>query len=139
MKFQSLLELAEQTNNNVGYNEEYKAEFIRLGKKFIKDVVAELKNRGISQIESDYNRGGIAVSGEFTILGLYETGAGGFYIQLSLSSFSSDYGFYRATKGLKDYTGGINRQISSQLLDSANLATQVISRSMMDEAQELTK
>jgi hypothetical protein len=138
MKFKTLVELANKYKHDVGYKEEAKREFIRLGRKLTKDLVAELESAGIVNVEKDYNEGGIAVSGEFTVRGLYESGRGGFYLQISIYGFSSSFGFYRATKGLKDYTGGKNRTIDESLLDPQTLAKLLLSESMRDEADHLS-
>jgi hypothetical protein len=137
MKAKNLVELSEATSHHVGYNEDAKKEFIRLGKRFIKDLMQSLQSQGISNMESSYNKAGIAVSGEFTLKGLYENEKGGFYIQLTFSS-SRDFGFYRATAGLKDYSGGRNHMIQeTNILNGEELVSRILSDSMREEADGL--
>ena len=139
MTFKNLTELAESTGHNVGYNDPAKKEFIRLGRKFVKELLIELELAGIPNIENDYNKAGIAVSGEFTVRGLFSPSPdeGGFYLHLEISPLGSDFGFYRATKGLKDFSGGRNRSVTESILDPKALAKLLLSESMRTEASQL--
>lgn len=138
MKFNDLIELAEATNFNVGYSEEKKNAFIQLSRKYMKSLMGAMEESGqFSKIEFDYNKAGYAVSGEFTIQANLVSG-GGVYVCLSFSPFSKDFGFYRATKGIKDYTGGKNQDLHKGYIKNPHLfCKRLFAEAVAKEAKSL--
>lgn len=138
MKYANLVELADESNFNVGYSEVLKGEFKRLGRKLLKDLAKALMDTDqFVFTDVSYNPSGIAVSGDHCLQAEFKDG-GGIYMNVSFQSFGNSYGFYRATKGHKDYTGGVNRQLGPNLiLNMAALVKELTSANMKTEAQEL--
>ena len=66
------------------------------------------KDLGFVDFKVTSNPGGIAVSGEITLMGMWEEG-NGLYLQLFQSVTNLSAFMYRHIKHMKDYTGGPNR------------------------------
>lgn len=82
---------------------EVKAKFGRLGKQAFKELAEYL---GLKEYDVRYNKGGIAVSGDLTLMGMYEPEKG-IYISMNKDGFGPGV-LYRTISGMKDFTGGSN-------------------------------
>lgn len=82
-----------------------KDEFKKEGKKFFRKLAKDL---GLVDFQVDYNKGGIAVSGDLTLRAMLATKCG-IYIHFNIDGLcgANDI-YYRSIKHMKDYTGGIN-------------------------------
>ena len=81
-----------------------------------------------------YNPGGIAVSGEVTLIGMYADGTG-VYVTASTPSYHGL--MFRTIKHMKDYTGGPNQWIRQPHVYSVEELAQTIKRgTYADEAVE---
>ncbi len=99
-----------------------KKTFLNLGKVFLRALSKDL---GLRDTKVTSNPGGIAVSGECSLIGMWE--GNGIYIQLSRPCYDHKRVLlYRTVRHMKDYTGGHNnfllvddlRELSySELLD----------------------
>lgn len=67
------------------------------------------------------NYGGIAVSGEITLMGMWREG-NGLYLQLSQSAMGWQSFLYRQISHMKDYTGGRNRWLLADMFISGKYA-----------------
>ncbi|MCI9073683.1 MAG: hypothetical protein HFH80_12960 [Lachnospiraceae bacterium] len=67
------------------------------------------------------NYGGIAVSGEVTLMGMWSEG-NGLYVQLSQSSMGWQSFLYRQISHMKDYTGGRNQWLPADMFASGKYA-----------------
>lgn len=96
--------------HNAGFQPEYnpagKQQFKLACLSALREVAQELDLRTVKPYIR-YNAGGIAVSGEVTLHDMLTPDVG-VYIQISML-FGKVNIMYRKVKGLKDYTGGINR------------------------------
>lgn len=111
MKIDTAL-LTEDINSYSDSGDARKAAFHRAGKRFLKELAAEL-GLAAGSFDVRSNQGGIAVSGEVTLH------ANKIYVQLSESCIGNDGGvsiLYRSCQGRKDCCGGRNNHISMREL-----------------------
>jgi hypothetical protein len=69
---------------------------------------------GFKEFKVTNNHGGIAVSGEITLMGMWGEG-NGLYFQLFQSVTNRREFLYRTIKNMKDYSGGYNQWLSRDL------------------------
>lgn len=78
--------------------------FLNTGKAFLRALSKDL---GLQDVSVGSNPGGIAVSGESTLMGMWQTN--GLYVQLSQPCFDRENVLlYRTIRHSKDYSGGRN-------------------------------
>ena len=78
--------------------------FLNTGKVFLRALSKDL---GLQDVSVGSNPGGIAVSGESTLMGMWQTN--GLYVQLSQPCYDRDRVLlYRTIRHSKDYSGGRN-------------------------------
>ena len=81
-----------------------KKQFLNTGRTFLRALGKDL---GLRDAEARSNPGGIAVSGESTLMGMWQTN--GLYVRLSqLCCGGDNVLLYRSISHSKDYTGGRN-------------------------------
>lgn len=81
-----------------------KKQFLNTGRTFLRALGKDL---GLRDAEARSNPGGIAVSGESTLMGMWQTN--GLYVRLSQLCCGGDNALlYRSIRHSKDYTGGHN-------------------------------
>ncbi len=82
-----------------------KKEFLNTGKAFLRTMAKDL---GFKEYKVSANPGGIAVSGECSLIGMWN--GGGIYIMVTQSAFAQEsMMLYREVRDIKDYSGGRNR------------------------------
>lgn len=79
------------------------------------------RNLGFQECKVTNNYGGIAVSGEITLMGMWSEG-NGLYLQLSQPAMGWQSSLYRQISHMKDYTGGRSRWLSTELFASGKYA-----------------
>ena len=79
------------------------------------------KDLGFRECKVMNNYGGIAVSGEVTLMGMWREG-NGLYLQLSQSAMGWQSFLYRQISHMKDYTGGRNRWLPADMFISGKYA-----------------
>lgn len=90
--------------------------FLNVGKTFLRALAKDL---GLRDTTVSANPGGIAVSGECTLIGMWETG--GIYICLYQSAGGgNDVLLYRTVRHSRDYKGGYNRFLSRRDLEGGS-------------------
>jgi hypothetical protein len=92
--------------NDLSYDQPAKDKFKERGLKAMRRLASALKLR---EFEASFNAGGIAVSGDLHLMGMFNDNMG-IYIAISKGVFKHD-GFtflYRTIKNMKDYSGGGN-------------------------------
>lgn len=92
-----------------------KATFLHLGKVFLRALAKDL---GLRDVRATSNAGGIAVSGECYIYGLWEDG--GIHICLSQFCDGKDVLLYRTIRTLNDHKGGYNHYITQRELETCS-------------------
>ena len=93
----------------IEYNEENKAEFKRLGQRFLKRIRAGLNEDGIiAESKISFNPGVIAVSGDHGAYIMFTSGKG-VYVNISVQGTAPEQSFMtRSITSLTDYSGGQN-------------------------------
>ncbi len=92
--------------------------FLNVGKTFLRALAKDL---GLRDATVSAKPGGIAVSGECTLIGMWETG--GIYICLYQSAGGgNDVLLYRTVRHCRDYKGGYNRFLSRRDLEGGSYA-----------------
>jgi len=96
-----------------------KKQFHTKSKAFLRALGNDL---GFKEFKVMNNHGGIAVSGEITLMGMWGEGDG-LYFQINqpLQPFNSF--LYRTIKHMKDYTGGYNQWILCELFADSDYET----------------
>lgn len=75
------------------------------------------RDLGFQKCKVTNNYGGIAVSGEITLMGMWSEGSG-LYLQLSQSAIGWQSFLYRQISNMKDYTGERNQWLPAELFAS---------------------
>ena len=105
-------ELAELLGHEPGYlSGSYeqpgpKQTFLNTGRAFLRALAKDLS---LTDYKVSVNPAGIAVSGDSTLIGMWETN--GIYIDVSDFCGLNDAILYRTVRHMKDYVGGQNRYI----------------------------
>ncbi|MCR2049315.1 hypothetical protein NSB25_18790 [Acetatifactor muris] len=76
---------------------------------------------GFQDFKVTNNYGGIAVSGEITLMGMWSKG-NGLYLQLFQSSMGRQSFLYRQISHMKDYTGERNQWLPADMFASGKYA-----------------
>ncbi len=84
-----------------------KKTFLNLGKVFLRALSKDL---GLRDAKVTSNPGGIAVSGECSLIGMWEDS--GIYIQLSQTCMGSHVLLYRSVRNIRDYSSGHNQYLT---------------------------
>lgn len=104
----NFLKLAELMNNDESgcYNQDFKEKFKKEGKKAMREVAEALE---LKEYDISFNPGGIAVSGDLRLMGMWSEG-NGIYISMNKDFPGASWGqiLYRRIKHMKDFTGGTN-------------------------------
>lgn len=91
-----------------------KRKFLNVGRTFLRGLAKDL---GLRDYKVTSNAGGIAVSGECILMGLWEEG--GIYLNLSQPACGGgQVAYYRTIRHLKDYTGGYNHWLTRDDLET---------------------
>ena len=93
------------------YDNVTKKQFHSKSAVFLKTLAKDLK---FKEYKVTKNYGGVAVSGEITLMGMWSKN-NGLYLQLSQFIPNRQALLYRNISHMKDYTGGINQWISCNL------------------------
>ncbi len=81
-----------------------KKQFLSTGRTFLRELGKDL---GLRDAKASARPGGIAVSGDCTLIGMWQTN--GLYVQLSQPCFDRERVLlYRTNRHSRDYTGGRN-------------------------------
>ena len=88
--------------------------FLNTGKMFLRALAKDL---GFSEYKVSANPGGIAVSGDCSLIGMWESGNSGLYIHIGQPCFDRErVMYYRTVRHIKDYSGGHNQFITRREL-----------------------
>jgi hypothetical protein len=96
------------------YNEAFKTKFRIIGKKAMRELARLLELRSF---DIQFNPGGIAVSGDLRLMGMWSEGSG-IYISMNKSLPNAPYGqiLYRTIRHMKDFAGGPNQWMHYETL-----------------------
>ena len=91
--------------------------FLNLGKTFLRALAKDL---GLRDVKVMSNAGGIAVSGECYLYGMWEEC--GLFICLEQPCITQDVLLYRSIRSLKDHKGGYNNYVTRSELETMSYA-----------------
>lgn len=100
--------IADLLDKELSYNEDNKKEFLNKSRAFLRNIGKDL---GLSDVKVGITQGGISVSGDCTLIGVWADT--GIYICISNFSFGEAI-LYREARHMKDYAYGTNRYIRQQ-------------------------
>lgn len=87
--------------------------FLHTGKVFLRALAKDL---GLRDVSVNSNAGGIADSGECSLIGMWQSN--GLYVQISQFSFGmKDVMLYRTVRHSRDYSGGRNLYLTRRDLE----------------------
>ena len=126
MKYLKKLSELLLSNINLSYNDDAKKEFKKVDKKAMKELATILK---LKKIDVYFNPGGIAVSGDLHLMGMWNNDTG-IYISMNKDFPTASWGqvLYRTIKHMKDYTGGTNNYLNYEDLASEEKLKEMILR-----------
>ena len=93
-----------------------KKQFHTKSKAFLRALGNDL---GFTEFKVTNNHGGIAVSGEITLMGMWSDG-NGLYFQINQPWQPCDGFLYRSIKNMKDFSGGRNQWLDCSLFESGD-------------------
>lgn len=96
------------------YNEDFKQRFCKIGKKAMKELAGLLE---LKEYDINFNPGGIAVSGDLRLMGMWDDGTG-VYISINKDFPNKSWGdvLFRTIKHMRDFSGGTNQYFKFSLL-----------------------
>jgi len=114
------------------YNEDFKERFRNVGKKAMVEL-AELLD--FKEYKVSFNPGGIAVSGDLTLMGMWGEGNGA-YISMNKDFPGKPWGavLYRHIQHMRDFTGGTNNYFKFELLGDSEALRKTITGLRKDNA-----
>ena len=89
-----------------GYDEDLKISYEKAGKKALVELAVDM---GFQQSRVWYSKGGMAVSGDLHLMGMWSEDNG---VHIFFNMDLSDSIVFRKIKHLHDYSGGMNHHIS---------------------------
>jgi hypothetical protein len=112
-----------------------KKQFLTKAAAFLRALGNDL---GLNEFRVTTNPGGIAVSGDVTLIGMW-CGGNGLYFQLSqpLQPFNSF--LYRTVRHMKDYSGGNNRWLPDSLFGLGNYERLIGTLTELNEHMEVER
>lgn len=107
------------SKENGRYNESFKQRFKEIGTKAMEELAMIL---GLREYEVAFNPGGIGVSGDLRLMGMWSE-ENGVYIHMNKNFPVESWGnvLYRQIKHMKDYTGGPNNFFQFEVLKNKTL------------------
>ncbi|RRJ54902.1 hypothetical protein EHV15_35615 [Paenibacillus oralis] len=91
------------TTQNLTYNATGKEEFKRTSTAALRQIAKDLS---LKEKKVCFNPGGIGVSGDASLYGMWEDNKG---IYVTISQFGGNRIMFRTIKHISDYTGGVNQ------------------------------
>jgi len=114
MKHLRQLALLMLSEERAAYNWRFKEKFKKVGEKAMVELALLLD---LKEFTYHFNPGGIAVSGDLTLMGMWGLD-NGVYVTLNKDFPKAPWGqvLYRSIRHMKDYTGGPNQWFGYELL-----------------------
>jgi len=114
MKYLRQLAFLMLSDERAQYNEAFKEKFKKVGEKAMTELALLLD---LKEFTYHFNPGGIAVSGDLTLMGMWGP-ENGVYVTMNKDFPNAPWGqvLYRSIKHMKDYTGGPNKWFGYELL-----------------------
>ncbi len=115
-KFLNQLAFMMLSKESASYNAPFKEQFKRVGKKAMKELADLLE---LKEVDIDFNQGGIAVSGDLRLMGMWGP-ENGVYVMMNKDFPNMPGGqvLYRSIKHMRDFSGGVNQWLPYEALKS---------------------
>ncbi|MDG1950078.1 MAG: hypothetical protein P8J32_04680 [bacterium] len=109
-KLNALYAFMQANGKNLSYNDDLQKEFEKISKSALREIAKQLP---LVESKVYFNKGGIAVSGDAHLMGMFANGIG-IYISVNEPLFGSrTMNFlFRTITHMKDYTGGTNNYMT---------------------------
>lgn len=122
-KLNALYAFMQTNGKKLGYNYELQQEFEKLSKAALRELAAQLP---FVEVKVSFNKGGIAVSGDAHLMGMFANGTG-LYITINEPMFGGNAMnfLYRTIKHMKDYSGGSNNYMSDSMIEENRVVAQI--------------
>jgi len=122
-KLNTLLAFMIDNGTNLSYNDAGQKQFEKLSKAALRELAAQLP---FTEVKVSFNKGGIAVSGDAHLMGMFDNGTG-LYITLSEPSFSGGAMtfLYRTITHMKDYSGGMNNYMNNSDIENETVVRRI--------------
>jgi hypothetical protein len=122
-KLNTLLAFMHTNGGNLGYNHDLQTQFEKLSKAALRELTTQLP---FTEVKVYFSKGGIAVSGDAHLMGMFDNGTG-LYITLSEPSFSGGAMtfLFRTITSMKDYTGGSNNYMNSSDIENETVVRRI--------------
>ncbi len=123
-KFLNQLAYMMLSKEEANYNASFKEQFKKVGKRAMIELADLLE---LKEVDIDFNPGGIAVSGDLSLMGMWGP-ENGVYVMMNKDFPNAPWGqvLYRSIKHMKDYTGGPNQWLPYEALKSPGVLKQRI-------------
>jgi hypothetical protein len=117
------------------YNEDFKKKFRNTGKKAMTELALLLD---FNEFGVDFNPGGIAVSGDLRLMGMWSKG-NGVYITMNKDFPGKPWGdvLFRHIDHMRDFTGGPNNYFKFKLLGDPEALRKLITSIRNDNGHDL--
>ena len=114
------------SSEDLSYNDEGKERYRKVGLAAFRQLAKLLE---LKEYDVHFNPGGIAVSGDLTLIGLWSDG-NGVYVSMNKDFPNQPWGqiLYRTVKHMKDWTGGVNQWLHFDMLFEPYKMKKVIMR-----------
>jgi len=122
-------------NEDPHYNDNFKRRFRSIGQKAMEELAQLLE---LKEYDIDFNSGGIAVSGDLRLMGMWSEG-NGVYISMNKDFPGKPWGdvLYRHIRHMRDFTGGPNNYFKFSLLDDPAALRKTVTRLREDDGHSL--
>ena len=122
-KLNALYTFMQTNGKKLSYNYELQQEFEKLSKAALRELAKQLP---FVESKVSFNKGGIAVSGDAHLMGMFENGTG-LYITINApwGGGNAMNFLYRTIKPMKDYTGGMNNYMSDSDIVNEEVVTRI--------------
>jgi hypothetical protein len=135
MRYLKKLKELMTSNEDPHYNNNFKKRFRSIGEKAMKELTLILE---LNEYDINFNPGGIAVSGDLRLMGMWSEG-NGVYISMNKDFPGKPWGdvLYRHIRHMRDFTGGPNNYFKFNLLSDPAALRKTISRLREDDGHSL--
>lgn len=113
----------QENGKNLSYNNALQTQFEKLSKAALRELAKQLP---FTEVKVSFNRGGIAVSGDAHLMGMFDNGTG-LYITINAPLFGVNAMsfLYRTITHMKDYTGGQNNFMSDSMIEEERVLIRI--------------
>jgi hypothetical protein len=124
-KLDTFYKFMQVNGKNLSYNHELQTKFEKLSKAALRELAAQLP---FTEVKVSFNKGGIAVSGDAHLMGMFENGTG-LYITISEpwggGHAKSMVFLYRTITHMKDYSGGANNYMTDSMIEEERVIDRI--------------